>query len=110
MIVKKAIEILQNMNSNAELKLHDRFGEPVLFIVALENDNNTVWLETETDNDMGSEIGARFENALEKQLDELDFYTDLLETGITVDMVRKYMDDETANHMKDFCEEHGLLD
>lgn len=30
-------------------------------------------------------------------------------TGITVDMVRKYMDDETADHMKTFCEEHGLI-
>ena len=30
------------------------------------------------------------------------------ETGITVEMVRKYMDDETANHMQEYCEEHGL--
>lgn len=44
-----------------------------------------------------------------KGLYELDFYTDLLETGITVDMVRKYMNDETADHMRDFCKEHGLL-
>lgn len=112
MIVRKMIETLQKMDANAEVKLHERFGEPVLFVVALKNDNNTVWLETESDNDMGSELEARFEYAakIENNVDELDFYTELIETGINVDMVRKYMGDETANHMKEFCEEHGLLD
>lgn len=66
-------------------------------------------METESENDIGEEIGVRFENALENWDDELDFYMDLIETGITVDMVRKYMDDETADHMKTFCEEHGLI-
>lgn len=33
----------------------------------------------------------------------------MLESGINVDMVRKYMGDETADHMQDYCEDHGLL-
>ena len=99
------------MPANAEVTLHNRFGEPVLFVVALASDDNKVWLETESDNDMSSELSARFENALENQIDELDFYLEKLsEIGITVDMVRKYMGDEIANHMKEFCEEHGLID
>lgn len=56
------------------------------------------------------ELESKFENAVEKQQDELDFYTELIEAGFTVDMVRKHIDDETANHMQEFCEEHGLLD
>lgn len=111
MIVKKMIELLQTMDPNAEVKLHERFGELVLFVVALANNEDTVWLETESDNDLCSELEARFEYAaeIENNVNELDFYTDLIETGINVDMIRKYMGDETANHMQEFCEEHGLL-
>lgn len=110
MTVGKMINLLKTMNPKAEVKLHERFGEPVLFVVALQNDENTVWLETESDNDMAAEIEARFENASEKQLDELDFYMDMLETGIDVGMVRKYMGNEAADHMLGFCRNHGLID
>ena len=109
MKVKTLIERLSKMNLEAEVKLNEYGGDTVLFVNARANDNNTVWLDGEHDIDMGSEISARYEYALEEQIDELDFYMDLLEIGITVDMVRKYMDDEHANHMKEFCEEHGLL-
>lgn len=43
-----------------------------------------------------------------QRLDELDVYMDMLEIGIGVDMVRKYMGDELADHMEKFCKEHGL--
>ena len=46
---------------------------------------------------------------VENGMDELDVYSDMLKTGIDVDMVRKYMGNDVANHMKKFCEEHGLL-
>ena len=52
--------------------------------------------------------GWKYEKASEEQWDELDFYMDLLEIGITVDMVRKYMSDNHADIMEKFCEEHGL--
>lgn len=29
---------------------------------------------------------------------------------IDVPMVRKYLGNETADHMQEFCEEHGLLE
>lgn len=34
---------------------------------------------------------------------------EMLETGIDVPMVRKHLGDEAADHMQDFCEEHGLI-
>ena len=66
-------------------------------------------LETENDNDMREEIQARFDAALEDGKDELDVYSEMLETGIDIKMVRKYLGDDAADHMKDFCKEHGLI-
>ena len=109
MKVKRMIELLKKYNPDATVKLHHYLGEEALFVVGMANNNNIVWLEAADDNDMSSEISARFENAIETQIDELDFYMDLLDTGITVDMVREFMDDEHADHMYDFCKEHGLI-
>lgn len=39
----------------------------------------------------------------------LDVYSEMLETGIDIKMVRKYLGDDVADHMKDFCKEHGLI-
>lgn len=47
--------------------------------------------------------------ALEDGKDELDVYSEMLETGIDIKMVRKYLGDDAADHMKDFCKEHGLI-
>ena len=108
MTVSKLIEELAQYDKDSPVKLHDFRGEPVLFVVAKEGDDS-VWLETESDNDMVSELSARFEHAILTGEDELDFYMDLLERGCDVPMVRKYLGDEAADHMKKFCEEHGLI-
>lgn len=111
MKVKTLIEKLQKMNPEAEVKLNDYGGEKVLFVNAIKGDGNTVWLDGEYDIDMAEEISARFEAAADGEWDsELDFYMNMLETGIDVEMVRKYLGDEPANHMQQFCEEHGLLE
>lgn len=110
MKVKTLIKQLEKFNPEAIVKLHHRDDEELLFTVGIVGMDDVMWLETESDNDMSSEISARFEAALEENWDELDFYMDLLEIGITVDMVRKYMDNEHADHMKQFCYEHGLID
>jgi len=96
------------MNPEADLRMHDRFGEPVLFVVALA-DKSTVWLEGEDDFDLGNELEERYKAAFEEQMDELDFYTELVEIGITEEIIRKYMGDEKAEIFKEFCEEHGLI-
>ena len=109
MTIERLIKELKKQNPKAVVKLHNRLGEPVLFVKAISGDNGTVWLDCESDNDIKNEIKERFHQAAEIQMDELDFYMDMLETGIDVEMVRKYMGDESADHMKDFCEEHGLI-
>lgn len=109
MKVKTLMKKLEEFNPDADVKLNDYNGDVVLFVNARANDNNVVWLDGEHDIDLGEEIKTRFLNAVEEYTDEWDFYADLLEIGIDIDMVRRYMDDETGTHMKEFCEEHGLL-
>lgn len=109
MKVKTLIKELYKFNPEADVKLNDYDGDVVLFANARANDNTIVWLDGEHDMDLGEEISARYEIAAEEQMDELDFFMDLLEIGITVDLVRKYMDEEDANHMEQFCKEHGLI-
>lgn len=109
MKVKRMIEQLEKLDPEAEVKVGHHTGNPVLFVLAAKNIPGTVWLETEFDCDLKAELDARWENAIEEQPDELDFYIDLLEMGITIDIVRRYRGDEDADHMKEFCEEHGLI-
>ena len=111
MTKRKLLELVNNLDcdDDAEIKMHSRDGESLLFVASLTNDKKNIWLESESDNDMREEINARFESAVENQIGELDFYFDLLETGIDVTMIRKYIGDEPANHMEEFCKEHGLI-
>ena len=109
MTVERLVKELQKFHPQAVVKLHHRDSEPVLFVLAAVGDKENVWLESESDSDIGAELEARFMYAIEEQIDELDFYTDLLETGIDINMVRKYKGDSCANVMRKFCEEHGLI-
>ena len=106
MTVKTLIEKLSHYNKDAIIHLHHREGEELLFALAFQNDDTIVVLET--DNDMREEIQVRFDAALDGR-DELDVYSEMLETGIDIKMVRKYLGDDVADHMKDFCKEHGLI-
>ena len=109
MKIKTLIKKLSNMNPEAEVRLNDYNGDTALFVNLRKNDDTVIWLDGENDIDMSSELSTRFEEAKDYWNDELDFYMDLLETGITVNMVRKYMGNEVANHMQEYCEKHGLL-
>ena len=111
MKVKTLIKRLEKFNPEAEVKLNDYYGDTALFVNARVKDNNVVWIDGEHDFDLGNELSERYEYAAnpENGVDELDFFMDLVEIGITVDMMRKYMGDEYAEHMKEFCEEHALI-
>lgn len=102
------IKLLEKMPEGAEVKMHSATGESVLFVNAYENDNNTIWLECESDIDLSAELDARFTNAAETQMDELDFYMDLVERGITPEMVERNRSKMDADIMREFCEDHAL--
>lgn len=109
MKVKTLIEYLSKVNPEATVKIHDYDGDELLFVVARNNDADVVWFETEDDVDIKEEIMSRSADASENGIDELDYYLDMLETGITVDVVRRYLGEESAAHMEEFCKEHGLI-
>lgn len=109
MKVETLIKKLEQMNPEAEVRVNDYNGDTALFVNAKCNDKNVVWIEGEHDIDLGEEISAQYEHAIEEQMDELDFYMGLLEIGISVDMVRDYISDERADAMEMFCNEHGLI-
>ena len=81
---------------------------PVLFVVSYVQQPNLVVLEDASVNDLSSELDARFLTAADEQLDELDFFMDLLETGITLQDIKKYLPGKYA-YSKRFMEEHGLI-
>ncbi len=85
------------------------------------------WIASSMDSDSPARLAREIANMPEKSnseiiravfkhaedysddIDELDFYMTLTDCGFTVEDVRKCIDDETANHMQQFCEEHGLI-
>lgn len=81
MKVKTLIEKLEKMDPEAEIRLHDKVGEPVLFVLSAKNIPD-VWLQSERDVDMADEIQSRFDDAIENGTDELDVYMEMLEAGI----------------------------
>ncbi len=85
------------------------FMEEVLF-VCKPLDESRIWLESESDNDMEEELNSMFSYFTDEGLDETNAYDEMLEAGINVKMVRRYLGDEQAEHMEEYCMEHGLLD
>lgn len=114
MTVEKLIKELENLNMpKAEVRLNDIHGSTALFALALANPyhkelSNVVWIESKNDIDMGNELSVRFEDASESQMDELDFFMNLLDTGFTLDDIKEYLP-EKYEYSKNFMEEHGLI-
>jgi hypothetical protein len=54
------------------------------------------------------ELSIMFTRAAELQADELDFFIELLEEGVTLDDIKKFAPDKYA-YSKQFMEEHGLI-
>lgn len=108
MTVEKLIEQLKKYNPKAEVRLNDPQGTTALFAVAFTNNDNLVWIEGKDDIDLGTEISARFTNALKSQMDELDFFMDLINTGITLNDIQLYCP-EKYEYSKNFMEQHGLI-
>jgi hypothetical protein len=53
-------------------------------------------------------LEERFSEAEEVQEDELDFFMELLESGVTLEHIRVYAP-KRYEYVKQFCEEHGLV-
>lgn len=109
MKVKRLIEDLKKFNPDAEVKTHHPFGNNVVFCVGLQKDNNVVFLEDISDIDLKAQFNEFIEQCESNDVDELDFYIEVLEHGITPDVLKENDMLEEAEHMEIFCEEHGLI-
>lgn len=118
--INTVINYCKDLCANDKIEVYDFGGKKDLVLHIYKDEDfdqktkaynldTIIVLETENDNDMREEIQARFDAALEDGKDELDVYSEMLETGIDIKMVRKYLGDDAADHMKDFCKEHGLI-
>lgn len=108
MKVKRLIKELKKCNKDAEVKLHTMHGNNVLFVMSYVGNNMEVVLEDKTDNDLVSELEERFKKLSENNINELDFFCDLIETGFTLDDIKTYLPSK-YEYTKDFCEVHGLV-
>lgn len=108
MKVSRMIKELQKYNPNAEVKFHHKEGNNALFVLAYEGDESAIFLGNKSDYDLVSELSERFEYALEHNIDELDFFMDLIETGFTLEDIKENLLNR-YEYSKQFLEEHGLI-
>lgn len=68
------------------------------------------WYLIQTQNKilLREEIAAKFEKASEDQIDELDFFLELRDAGITLEDIKEFCPDK-YDYSKSFMEEHGLF-
>ena len=60
MTVERLIKELSRYNPKARVRLHGEEGEELLFVMSLVKDEDNVWVEGESENDIEEEIRARF--------------------------------------------------
>lgn len=68
-----------------------------------------VCVETGADVDMLSKLKEIWDNAVAEGLDEDVVYSELLDRGITPEVVKEYDSKEHGLHMAKYCVEHGLM-
>ena len=90
---------LSKYDDGMEVRLHDFDGLPVLFTCAFK-DADAVYLQTEADVDMADEIQSRLNLIKSGECSDLIVYAQMLEQGITANMVRKYIGEDEAHEVE----------
>ena len=110
MKVSRLITRLQEFNPNAEVVLNSFQASPLLFVLARKDNPFCVCLAGEDYcGDLSDELTKRYEQAARDGIDELDFYSDLIDDGYDYNLIRKYFGFTNAEAFKDFTLSHGLL-
>ena len=110
MKVKTLIEALQNYNPEARVYLMEWVGKPIreALVAYRIGKNKDIILEDATQFDVENEIEAMFEHYLEEGIDETDAYQEMIDWGYTPDVIAEYYKEEVAEHMRKYCDEHGI--
>ena len=107
MKVGYAIDKLEKMDRNADLKLHHFLGDDVTFICSAVGKEGVVWIEGKQDNDNRAELNARYYNKKVNNISDKEFYKDLLQI-YTLDDIKEYLPEEYENAVKS-CKELNLV-
>lgn len=99
-------DVLEQGRDDAVVKTFDNLE--VLFLSS-HAAGHLVYVETETDIDMSSKFKGIWDNAVAEGLDEDTVYSELLDRGITPEVVKEYDSKEHGLHMARYCIEHGLM-
>lgn len=83
------VKILETLNPEAEVKMHEEDGCNALFVLAYVKFNDTIVIEDKSDNDLGSELDARYENAKENNIDKKELYSEMKELGYTLEDIKE---------------------
>lgn len=103
MTVQLLLNMLNSMDDSSKVLLNN--GDECLFLLqemGLGQDK-IVWLEGESDN-LANELQERLCIAAADQMDEMDFYRDLMEMGVTPSMVGKALGEDKETVMQYYCE------
>ena len=99
-------DVLEQGRDDAVVKIFDNLE--VLFMTS-HAAGHLVYVETEADIDMPSKLKEIWDNAVAEGLDEDAVYSELLDRGITPEVVKMYDSREHGLHMAKYCIEHGLM-
>lgn len=99
-------DVLEQGRDDAVVKIFDNLE--VLFMTSHAT-GHLVYVETEADIDMPSKLKEIWDNAVAEGLDEDAVYSELLDRGITPEVVKMYDSREHGLHMAKYCIEHGLM-
>lgn len=99
-------DVLEQGRDDTVVKTFDNLE--VLFMTS-HAAGHLVYVETEADIDMPSKLKEIWDNAVTEGLDEDTVYLELLDRGITPEVVKKYDSREHGLHMAKYCVEHGLM-
>lgn len=83
------MSMLEKFNPEAEVKMHDANGNNALFVLAYRDFKDTIVIEDKSDNDLGSELEARYQNAVENNISKEDLYTEMRELGYTLEDIKE---------------------
>lgn len=99
-------DVLEQGRNGAVVKTFDNLE--VLFMTS-HAAGHLVYVETEADIDMPSKLKGIWDSAVAEGLDEDVVYSELLDRGITPEVVKEYDSKEHGLHMAKYCVEHGLM-
>ncbi len=107
MKVKKLIEDLRQMNPEADVIMCSGHSfKNVFFADPLRS--GKVLLKTE-DNNIGTQIDRLFCNAIaDPTTNEIEFYKDLFERGINIELIRRYKGEKAAKWLEEKYERLGF--